>query len=154
MIYLSEKEVEIYNLLVTGLRASEVAKITGYHTSSLHSIIKRLIGLRIIEKQADRSYKSGKQPFETIKDDTKLTKCRKLKTIQEKRQMNEPFSEIQISEEQMKILISLYKKMKRSSLALMFGVPKYVVNREIMNLEEKGVITDGNTAHKTTNEIF
>lgn len=133
-VWLSDKEEKVYKLLISGLSASEISKTTGFRTSSLHSIIKRLLNLRLIEKHRGKGnsleYRSLAISY-NVMHAKELRGKRTEKTYQLRHIGVEPYTEVVLSESQTVFLWQHYD-MDRSELAKWLGLPRYVVCRELI----------------------
>lgn len=132
-VYLSVREGQVYALLCTGMQAKQIAEKLNWGTkySSIYGIIGRLIQMQAVEKIKGKttSYRGLLDRYEVVADDQELYKIRR-----EMLQNIEPFQRIEVTAAMRAQILAFYETATRSKLAEMLGVPRYVINRELIRM--------------------
>lgn len=128
---LCTKELEVVKLLERGMRPSEIAKQVHIIPSSLYSIIYRLRKLKIVEKRTE-SYRVLTHDYLVIDDPVDLLNLRRRHV----ETSPEPYASVVLTD-RVKQYIEKHVQTPRSELATALGLPKYIVNREIIKMKEQ-----------------
>lgn len=128
---LCTKELEVVKLLERGMRPSEIAKQAHIIPSSLYSIIYRLRKLKIVEKRTE-SYRVLTHDYLVIDDPVDLLNLRRRHV----ETSPEPYASVVLTD-RVKQYIETHVQTPRSELATALGLPKYIVNREIIKMKEQ-----------------
>lgn len=137
VVYLSQRETQVFDLLQSGCLAHEIADKLGFKNSSVYGIISRLIDLGMVDRRKEGKhihYHVLLSRYVMIPDEQELFKIRRALI-----DSGEPFQTVKLTPSMRQTLESLYENKTRTELASALGVPRYVVNRELirMGLERK-----------------
>lgn len=142
MFILSGQESKIYELIRSGIQPSEIAKMAEYRKiSSLYTVVERLTTLGFLKKKKLENRTNHYQPliseYEIIENKGLRLRSRK-KQIELKPvilTLDEPYGNFQATKEQQKRIFELCMSGKKTSvISSELNLPRYIINREIINL--------------------
>lgn len=143
MHILSEHESKIYELIRVGIQPTDIAKLAGYHkASTLYTIVQRLTTLGFLEKKISKNRVALYEPLIT---EYEVMDSKGLRLLSRNRHMlrpipfaavaDEPYGKIQVTNAQRRLIFDLRMSGKRTSvISAALGLPRYVVNKEIIYL--------------------
>lgn len=140
MDVLSGQESAIYELIRKGIQPTEIAKRPEYQkASSLYTIVERLTTLGFVEKQGKNRtnyYLPLITEYDIVENKGMRLLLRKKQTVKPMRITDgEPFGKIIVTFEQKTRIFELCISGKKTSMiSKELGLPRYVINREIIHL--------------------
>lgn len=129
MSILSSRESAVYELLKQRVRPVEILRRTGLSNSTLYDIIKRLVEMNFVQKR-QREIIPLVVSYETNNETSVLYRMR----IEQSKLPNvDPFEKVTLTASIEAFLRDNFH-LKRSEIVNSTGLPRYVINRELMRM--------------------
>mgnify|MGYP000675110967 CR=1 FL=1 len=133
----SPNEAKLIDMLLKGVKPLKIQENPNMHRGIYYAMLRKLVELGILEKIKLGQYRLVDPPYEIVYNSKELARHRDLRRMSISFPLHPQFK-VQVTGTMIQRITSYYEssdgEINRKALAKELGIPKYMLNMEVLNL--------------------